>query len=502
IAAVEHALGVDDLYGPAHVGTLAAANIALHARALLRKDVDYVVRDGKVQLVDDSRGRIAILQRWPDGLQAAVEAKEGLSSSGSGEVLDTITVHALMHRYPTVCGMTGTAVAAGEQLREFYQLEVAVIPPNRPCVRVDEPDRVYDTVHDKEQAIVTEIAAVHETGRPILVGTHSVAESEKLSARLARADVPCVVLNAKNDAQEAAVIAEAGAYGAVTVSTQMAGRGTDIRLGGADGSHDRERVVELGGLYVLATARHASSRVDDQLRGRSGRQGDPGGSVVFASLEDEIVVKYAPEAEAPSQPDADGRIDDPKALHIVEHAQRVAEGVNLEIYRGTWRYNGLLEGQRALLGERREAVLRTEAALEDLEKRCPARYAELTETVDHDVLVSAARQIALYHLDRAWADHLGFLADLREGIHLRALARENPLDAFNRESIKAFDLVMADTEKSIAAAFETATITADGVDLDRMGLKRPTATWTYLVGDNPFGTEAERILKWLGKKGG
>lgn len=496
-AVVEHGLGISDLYASDRVATLAAANTALHAHALLRKDVDYVVRDGKVQLVDESRGRIALLQRWPDGLQAAVEAKEGLDASESGEVLDTLTIHALLHRYPTVCGMTGTAVAAGEQLREFYGLEVAVVPPNQPCVRVDEEDRVYATVVDKESALVEEVVEAHEEGRPVLVGTQSVAESERLARELERVGVTCAVLNAKNDAEEAAVIAEAGAYGAVTVSTQMAGRGTDIRLGGADGSHDRERVVELGGLFVIASTRHTSSRLDDQLRGRAGRQGDPGGSLVFASLEDELVTRYAPDAECAAYADRDGRLADARAVRIVEHAQRVAEGVNLELYRGTWRYNRILERQRGLVDEERERLLRTDAADRDLAERCEERYDELAEELDDEVIEQACRTIALYHLDRAWVDHLAFLTDLREGIHLRSLARENPLDAFNKEAVRGFQTVLTDATEQTAETFRTAEITADGVDLDGVGLKRPTATWTYLVGDNPFGTEAERILKWV-----
>ncbi len=196
----EKALGGIDLYTDEHLDTLTRLNVALHAHALLQRDVDYIVPDGKVQLIDESRGRVASLQRWPDGLHAAVEAKEGLAASDSGEILDSITIQSLVSRYPTVCGMTGTAVAVGEQLREFYELEVAVIPPNRPCVREDEPDRLYATVQQKEDALAELVITAHETGRPVLIGTLDVAESERVARRLHRADVECVVLNAKNDA--------------------------------------------------------------------------------------------------------------------------------------------------------------------------------------------------------------------------------------------------------------------------------------------------------------
>ncbi len=213
--------------------------MALHARALLQRDVDYLVRDDRIQLISASRGRVARRQRWPDGLHAAVEAKEGLRASESGQILDSITIQALVRRYPLACGMTGTAVAVGEQLREFYGLEIAVIPPNLPCVREDEPDRLYRTAADKEDAVVRQVADTHATGRPVLIGTLDVAESERLAEQMSQAGLSCVVLNAKNDAQEAAIVAEAGALAAITVSTQMAGRGTDIRLGGSQGTRGR-----------------------------------------------------------------------------------------------------------------------------------------------------------------------------------------------------------------------------------------------------------------------
>ncbi len=281
---VEKALGGIDLYSEEHVGTtLTEVNVALHAHVLLQRDVHYIVRDDAVHLINASRGRIAQLQRWPDGLQAAVEAKEGIETTETGEVLDTITVQALINRYATVCGMTGTALAAGEQLRQFYQLGVSPIPPNKPNIREDEADRVYITTAAKNDGIVEHITEVHQRGQPVLVGTRDVAESEELHERLVRRGVPAVVLNAKNDAEEARVIAEAGKYGAVTVSTQMAGRGTDIRLGGSDEA-DHDRVAELGGLHVVGTGRHHTERLDNQLRGRAGRQGDPGSSVFFFKL--------------------------------------------------------------------------------------------------------------------------------------------------------------------------------------------------------------------------
>jgi preprotein translocase subunit SecA len=492
--AVEAALGGIDLYTDPHLAALTRLNVALYAEALLHRDVDYIVKDGKIHLVNASRGRVARLQRWPDGLHAAVEAKEGLAATETGEILDSITIQSLVGRYPTVCGMTGTAVAVGEQLREFYSLEIAVIPPNRPCVRVDEPDRLFATQTQKEQAVADHAAAVHAEGRPVLIGTLDVAESERIAARLTREGLSCVVLNAKNDAEEAAIVAEAGVRGAVTVSTQMAGRGTDIRLGGAAG--DQGQIAALGGLHVIGAGRHGSSRLDHQLRGRAGRQGDPGSSVFFASLQDELVTRHVPDARPPEEIDQDGRTADAGSGETVDHAQRVAEGVSLEIHRNTWRYNNLIEIQRQAVLEQRDRVLGTDAALRALARRSPDRAKDLEAIAPDEVLVEAARQITLWHLDRAWADHLTYLADLREGIHLRALGHGlNPLSEFHKEAVRTFSGLLADVEERSVESFETVPITADGADLNAAGLKRPTATWTYLVQDNPFGTDIDRALR-------
>lgn len=492
--AVEAALGGIDLYAGPHLEILTRVNVALHAEALLRRDVDYIVRDGSVHLINASRGRVARRQRWPDGLHAAVEAKEGLAASQSGEILDSITIQALAGRYATVCGMTGTAVAVGEQLREFYGLEIAVIPPHRPCVRADEPDRLYATTEQKTQALAEHAAEVHATGRPVLIGTLDVADSERIAERLSSAGLDCVVLNAKNDAEEAAIVAEAGARGAITVSTQMAGRGTDIRLGGTAG--DQSQVAELGGLHVIGAGRHGSSRLDRQLRGRAGRQGDPGSSVFFASMQDNLVTQYVPDARPPAATARDGRIVDAGAHETVTHAQRVAEGVSLEIHRNTWRYNKLIEIQRQVVLTERDRVLRTDAALRALARRCPDRFAALGAVASDEVLADAARQITLWHLDRAWADHLSYLADLREGIHLRALGRGlSPLNEFHKEAVRAFSGLLAAVEERSAESFETVPVTADGADLSAAGLKRPSATWTYLVQDNPFGTDIDRALR-------
>jgi preprotein translocase subunit SecA len=494
LAAVESKLGGVNLYDDEHLAELSAVNVALHAHTLLERDVDYIVRDGQVELVDEMRGRVAQRRRWPDGLHAAVEAKEGLDATAEGEVLGTITIQAYVGLYPRLCGMTATAVYVGDQLREFFKLEVAVIPSNTPCVRDDEPDRIYATRAEKDEAMVALIKESHEEGRPVLIGTLDVKESEELAETLEAAGVPCVVLNAKNDAEEAGIIAEAGAFGAVTVSTQMAGRGVDIRLGGSDQS-DRDRVADLGGLYVIGSGQHESRRVDDQLRGRAGRQGDPGGSVVFVSLEDDMVVRNAADVLPPSPKiKRNGQVEDDEVDWAVAHAQRVAEGVNHEIHRNTWRYSVVIEQQRKALAERRERVLKSDVAADMLRDRFP----EDTEELDDELLSKVGRSIALWHIDRLWAEHLALLSEVREGVHLRALARVDPLDEFHRAAVPAFTALVPEIEARTVETFEQTELGEDW-EPEEAKLIRPSATWTYLVHDNPFGSDMDRLISVIGR---
>ncbi|HJG44773.1 accessory Sec system translocase SecA2 [Corynebacterium variabile] len=497
-AFVEKQLGVDSLYGDDAGDLLSQVNVALHAQHLLVRDVHYLVRDGAVALIDNSRGRVAELQRWPDGLQAAVEAKEGLTVTDGGRILDQVTIQALLGLYPQKCGMTGTAVAASDQLRQFYGLSVSVIDPNVPTQRFDEADHVYAEATERDAAVIDHIVEIQRTGQPVLVGTQDVAQSESIADALVMRGVECNVLNAKNHEAEAGIIAEAGRPGRVTVSTQMAGRGTDIRLGGTEGEPGKEehdRVVELGGLHVVGVGRFRSARLDNQLRGRAGRQGDPGSSVFFVSLEDDMVSVGGAGEELTAQPDEDGRMEQKKVLQFVDHCQRVTEGQMLDIHATTWKYNKLIADQRAIVNERRDRVLDTEAAWDDLSYHDVEKAGALQAAgIDHDVLVQAAREIMLYHLDHEWSEHLAYLDDVRESIHLRAIARESPIDEFHRLSIAAFGEL---AERAVSLARETFTeaeITADGVSLGDLGLHKPSATWTYMVNDNPLSSTGGSVM--------
>lgn len=484
---VERILDVE-LYGD-DAQTLAAVNIALYARMLVHRDVDYLVSDGEIRLIDAARGRVAQLQRWPDGLQAAVEAKESLETSTSGEILDQMTVEELIHSYTRVCGMTGTALAVGEDLREFYGLEIVAVDPHEPVIRVDEPDRLFTYQESKERAIVEEVARAHAADRPVLVGTRSVAESESLAARLRERGIECEVLNAKDDTREAQIIADAGRAGAVTVSTQMAGRGTDIRLGDAD-------VAESGGLLVIGAGRYESSRLDDQLRGRAGRQGDPGSSVFFTSLEDELMSRVPEAQRFVEEGDETGLITAKRAALLVEHAQRMAEGENTAVHRDTWRFNELMAQQRQLVLDRRDEVrtgARGPQEVRDLLE--DDRVAEIEEKISADILDEAIRDLLLFAIDERWVEHLAYLNDLREGIHLRTLAREKPHEAFNAESIEAFASFWDDVLDRARTVLLEAEPDEDGLDLPAHCLKRPSSTWTYLTTENVFGSDLESVVK-------
>ena len=487
-ARVEGALGIDSLYDDEHIGTtLVKVNLALHAKALLIRDIHYLVTDGKVALIDASRGRVADLQRWPDGLQAAVEAKEGLDVTEGGRILDTITLQALMRRYPMVCGMTGTAVEATDQLRQFYDLHVSVIDRNMELRRFDEADRIYATAAEKNRAIVQEIAHLNSTGQPVLVGTQDVAESEALAEALEELGIEVNVLNAKNDAEEARIIAEAGDLGRVTVSTQMAGRGTDIKLGGADQS-DHEAVAALGGLAVIGTSRHRTARLDNQLRGRAGRQGVPGLSMFFVSLEDDVVTSGGAGENVTARPEPDGAILSDRIRDWIGHCQRVTEGQLLEIHAQTWKYNQLLADQRVIIDERRARLLDTPQAWEELAERAPERAAELADHPDREQL---ARDIMLFHLDDEWAEHLAVMDDVRESIHLRAIARETPIDEYHRIAVREFKEL---AQRAVDKAVETF---REGT-LAEKGLARPSATWTYMVSDNPLAGSGNSVVSGIG----
>lgn len=490
----EALLGCENLFAAESLRLQAELRNALHAEALLRRDVDYIVRDGRIELVDELTGRIAENRHWPDGLQAALEAKEGLLQQPEGKVLGTVTIQHYLRKYPRLCGMTATARPAAAELSEVYGLEVLAVPPHRPCRRVDHPDVIHLSLEGKRRALVAEISQAHASGRPVLAGTVSVEESERLAADLRRAGVECRVLNARNDAEEAAIVAEAGALGAVTISTNMAGRGTDIRLGGA-GERQREEVVALGGLYVLGTNRHDSRRIDDQLRGRAGRQGDPGSSRFLISLEDGLLQRCGIERLLPAklrrrlpEEGAGATIDHPAVRREVARVQRIAEGQHGDIRRRLLGFWQQLEHQRGELQEWRQEVLEGRLEKSLLAERSPRRWSELSEAHGEALLQEIERRITLVTLDRCWSDHLAEMQAVRDEVHLVQLGGRDPFVEYCRTAQAAFEALLSRIDDTIVEIFERIEVTAGGVDWEREGLRGPSSTWTYLVNDNVFGS--------------
>jgi preprotein translocase subunit SecA len=492
---VEEMLGVDNLYAEGNELLLTKINVALYAETLVQRDVDYIVTDGEVRLVDANRGRVAQRQRWPDGLHAAVEAKEGLQVTDRGEILDTISVQALIKKYDLVGGMTGTATAAAEQFRGFYDLETGEIATNAPCIRTDEADRIFVDDDSRDAAMVAVVSQAHDQQRPVLIGTHSVAGSERIAEKLAAAGVETAVLNAKNDTEEAEIIARAGRLGAVTVSTQMAGRGVDIKLGADTDEHDQ--VVELGGLLVIGHGHYHTRRLDDQLRGRAGRQGDPGSSVIFVSLDDDPTTAGV-QVRSSEVDEGTGEISSARVAEQVEHAQRITEGALLDTHRNSWNYSQQLESQRNDVAGYRERVLKDDLAATEFARLEPERWQELSHEVEAAVLAEAARQVMLHVLDKVWSDHLAFADELREGIHLRALGRETPLMAFHSACDKAYRELRDGLLDRVSDGFASAVLTTDGLDEEASGIERPTSTWTYMVDDMAFGSPEDRFLQALG----
>jgi preprotein translocase subunit SecA len=490
-ARAEALLGCGDLYASENLGRLAQLRNALHAQCLLARDVDYVVRGGKVELVDDFTGRVADKRQWPDGLQAALEAKEGVCLQAEGRILGSVTLQHFLRQYPHLAGMTATAQPAAEELEQIYGLRVAVVPTHRPMIRVDHPDVVFTHQDAKHAAVVGEIADTHGSGRPVLVGTASVGESERLAAELRARGIACEVLNAKNDEREAEIVAGAGALGAVTISTNMAGRGTDIRLGGPDEeAGQRARVVALGGLYVIGTNRHASLRIDRQLRGRAGRQGDPGSSRFFVSLEDDLIRRYGVQnlISARALPARQPAPIDGKTIRTeIARAQRIIESESYEIRKTLYAFSEPIEAQRQAIRRRRQETLERRADLDRLAELCPEKYASLLPRVGEAVLGEVERRLGLVLIDRCWSEYLAEVGEMREDSQLLAFAGRVPLSAFMRQVGVAFLALEERIDEEIARAFSALDVTSQGVDWEAAGLRGPSATWTYLVGENPFG---------------
>ena len=360
IKKAEKFYGIENITHIENMEIFHAINQALRAHKMMDLDVEYVVRDGEILIVDEFTGRVMQGRRFTDGLHEAVEAKEGVEIKGESRTMATVTFQNFFRLYEKLSGMTGTAKTEEQEFESIYHMNVVQIPTNKPVLRADLHDRIFKTEKQKYAAVVEEIKEAHMTGQPILVGTVSVEKSEELSELLKKQGIQHKVLNAKQDKEEADIVSEAGKLGAITIATNMAGRGTDIKLGAGD-KEEAQKVREAGGLYVIGTERHESRRIDNQLRGRSGRQGDPGKSRFFVSVEDEIIKLYGGKTiEKLSKkitPDEHGGMESKQLTKTVEKAQKTIEGKNFQTRKQVLEYDDVINEQRKVVYAERDKVL-------------------------------------------------------------------------------------------------------------------------------------------------
>lgn len=522
VAKAEKKLQVTNLFDPKHIELLHHTNQALKAHTLFKRDVDYIVKNGEVIIVDEFTGRLMPGRRYSDGLHQALEAKENVKIENENQTLATITFQNYFRMYDKLSGMTGTADTEAAEFKKIYNLDVVVIPTNQPMIRKDFPDVIYKTKKEKYEAVLDEIVELHEKGQPVLVGTISIDISESLSEKLKKRGIKHTVLNAKHHSQEAEIVSLAGQKGSVTISTNMAGRGTDIVLG--------EGVTDLGGLHILGTGRHESRRIDNQLRGRSGRQGDPGSSRFYLSLEDDLLRIFGGERisnimERLGMEDGEP-IEHRLISRAIENAQGKVEGHNFDIRKQLIEYDDVMNQQREVIyRQRREALsgedLKPEFIdiIEDLSEVIAGRFADhkqmpeewdlksindaiyeqfnfridfqqvaLNDLTDEDlaklIFENAMRKynekeanigegtfrqmerfFMLQTVDNLWKEHLLAMDHLKEGIGLRGYAQQNPLLVYKKEGFEMFnDMIARVKEETLKIMFRIQIVKEEKLD--------------------------------------
>lgn len=458
----ERALGVENLYA-AEGGAKFAHHLesAIKAQAVYIKDKDYVVKDGDVVIVDEFTGRLQPGRRWSEGLHQAIEAKEGVSVQKESQTYASVTFQNYFRMYDKVAGMTGTGLTSEEEFRSVYNLDVVGIPTHRPVQRKDSHDLIFQTEAGKFTAIVRAVKEKNEKGQPVLIGTTSIEVNERLASALRAAGVPHQMLNAKNHEREGEIIAQAGIRGGVTVATNMAGRGVDIKLGGNPATQEEyEAVKAIGGLYVIGTERHDARRIDNQLRGRAGRQGDPGETQFFVSLEDKLMRIFASDTVKGMMGKLGIPEDEPIQSGLVtrslESAQEKIEGVNFDSRKHVLGFDDVLNHQRSIIyGKRREVLTGTDAEVEEVAKE-HMKVAGVNEEVfekkkselGDQVFVATLRRAILQAYDMFWIEHLETMEHLRGSVNLRSVGGRDPFIEFRREGLKLF----RDLELSLSQA--------------------------------------------------
>ncbi|MBI1984779.1 MAG: preprotein translocase subunit SecA [Candidatus Wildermuthbacteria bacterium] len=464
ITRIEEILGVKDIYQEKGLKYLHHLEQALKAESLFHRDKDYVVKNGEVIIVDEFTGRMLPGRRYSGGLHQALEAKEGVQVQPESLTLASITFQNYFRLYQKLSGMTGTAATSAEEFFKVYKLDVASIPTNKPLIRKDLPDRIYKTEKAKFNALVKEVKERHKIGQPVLIGTVSIRKNEELSLLLEREGIPHKVLNAKHHEQEGEIIAQAGKEGGVTVATYMAGRGVDIILGGnPQDSAQAERVKNAGGLHVIGTERHEARRIDNQLRGRSGRQGDPGSSQFFISLEDDIARIFGGDRikglmEKLNIPE-DEVIESKIVSNAIESAQAKIEGFNFDARKHVLEYDDVLNKHREIIYRRRREVLEKSESgtlrsqiLEIVKKlgNSEEEYLKKEKEVGQENMKQAEKAVFLRAIDSLWIDHLENMEYLRDSVRLRAYGQQDPLVEYKNEGRKLFQNLLENIDSFVA----------------------------------------------------
>lgn len=451
IEAAEKMLGIENIYTDKGIKYVHHLETAVRAKALFKRDQEYVVRDNEVVIVDEFTGRLQPGRRWSDGLHQAVEAKEGVAIQKESRTYASITYQNYFRLYDKLAGMTGTALTSQEEFYTVYGLEVIPVPTNQPVARLDKNDLIYQNERGKFKAIIEKVKEVNATGQPILIGTASIEANERLSAALTAAGVTHEMLNAKNHEREGEIIANAGRKGAVTLATNMAGRGVDIKLGGPHATQaERQAVLDLGGLFVLGTERHEARRIDNQLRGRSGRQGDPGVTQFVVSMEDTLMRVFGGDRVKRLMGTFGIPEDQPIEMKMIskqlESAQTRIEGFHFDSRKQVLSYDNVLNQQRAVVYERRRKLLlhdidelaTVEAEVIELEPSMKevisTRKTELGEAAWQELF----RRLALQMIDIVWVEHLEVMNYTRSSVNLRAYGQRDPLIEYRKEGLRLF----------------------------------------------------------------
>ncbi len=451
ITKAENLLGIDNIYTEKGIKYVHHLETAVRAQAIFERDKDYVVKDGEVIIVDPFTGRLQPGRRWSEGIHQAIEAKEGVKIEKETRSSGSITFQNYFRFYKKLSGMTGTALTSAEEFLKVYGLDVIVVPTNRPVVRTDHPDLIFQSEKGKFQAIAKKVKELNTKGQPVLIGTISIEKNELLSVYLKQEGVQHVILNAKNHEHEGEIIAQAGKRGAVTIATNMAGRGIDIKLGGNPiVKEEYEFVKSVGGLFVLGTERHEARRIDNQLRGRSGRQGDPGETQFYVSLEDDLMRVFG----ADKIKGMIGRFGIPEDMPIenrfigksLENAQAKIEGFHFDARKNTLEYDDVMSHQRKIIYERRQKMLRADKnKIEELLKNISSTREGFDKVVEdkraqlgEEAFLETVRRIALYATDALWMEHLEAMDYLRSSVNLRAYGQREPIVEYKKDGLQMF----------------------------------------------------------------